>query len=60
MDATPGRITTFTTIINREGTFYGQCSELCGANHGFMPIEVKAINPYAFMEYYLTNAENVY
>jgi hypothetical protein len=31
--------------INRPGVFYGQCSELCGANHSFMPIVVEAITP---------------
>ena len=31
-------------FIKREGVFYGQCSELCGANHGFMPIVVEAVS----------------
>jgi cytochrome c oxidase subunit 2 len=30
-------------IINREGVFYGQCSELCGVQHGFMPIAVESV-----------------
>jgi heme/copper-type cytochrome/quinol oxidase subunit 2 len=30
-------------LIKRAGTFYGQCSEICGVNHGFMPIVVKAV-----------------
>jgi cytochrome c oxidase subunit 2 len=30
--------------IDREGIFYGQCSELCGVNHGFMPIVVEAVS----------------
>jgi heme/copper-type cytochrome/quinol oxidase subunit 2 len=43
VDAIPGR--TSTTIINSlfVGTYYGQCSELCGVNHGFMPIAVKFV-----------------
>nr|YP_008144937.1 cytochrome c oxidase subunit II [Eleutheronema tetradactylum]AGO20432.1 cytochrome c oxidase subunit II [Eleutheronema tetradactylum] len=43
MDAVPGRLnqTTFTTT--RPGVFYGQCSEICGANHSFMPIVVEAV-----------------
>ncbi|CAN0441649.1 unnamed protein product [Ascophyllum nodosum] len=31
-------------FCKREGSFYGQCSELCGVNHGFMPIVVQAVN----------------
>jgi cytochrome c oxidase subunit 2 len=31
------------TFIKREGIFHGQCSELCGVNHGFMPIVVEAV-----------------
>nr|QHI42798.1 cytochrome c oxidase subunit II [Nerophis ophidion] len=43
MDAVPGRLnqTTFTSL--RSGVFYGQCSEICGANHSFMPIVVEAV-----------------
>ena len=31
-------------FIKREGVYYGQCSEICGVNHGFMPIVVEAVN----------------
>eukprot|EP00444_Apocalathium_aciculiferum_P010109 CAMPEP_0183386152 /NCGR_PEP_ID=MMETSP0370-20130417/2106_1 /TAXON_ID=268820 /ORGANISM="Peridinium aciculiferum, Strain PAER-2" /LENGTH=176 /DNA_ID=CAMNT_0025564375 /DNA_START=69 /DNA_END=599 /DNA_ORIENTATION=- len=44
-DATPGRINRINTFIQREGVFYGQCSELCGTLHGFMPIVVEAVAP---------------
>merc|ERR1712190_702934 len=44
-DATPGRINRINTFIHREGVFYGQCSELCGTLHGFMPIVVEAVSP---------------
>jgi cytochrome c oxidase subunit 2 len=44
MDCVPGRLNQVSLFIKREGTFYGQCSELCGVNHGFMPISVKAVN----------------
>merc|ERR1719450_470888 len=44
-DATPGRIHRINTFIQREGVFYGQCSELCGTLHGFMPIVVEAVSP---------------
>lgn len=34
--------------INKPGTYYGQCSELCGVNHGFMPVMVKAVTKEEF------------
>lgn len=43
MDAVPGRLNQVSIFIKRVGVFYGQCSEICGINHGFMPIVVKAI-----------------
>ena len=51
VDAVPGRINEVTTTIQREGLFYGQCSELCGANHGFMPIVVEAVSPKEFLKW---------
>nr|YP_009990376.1 cytochrome c oxidase subunit II [Zeugopterus punctatus]QNM99548.1 cytochrome c oxidase subunit II [Zeugopterus punctatus] len=42
-DAVPGRLNQMTFIVNRPGVFYGQCSEICGANHSFMPIVVEAV-----------------
>jgi cytochrome c oxidase subunit 2 len=42
IDAVPGRLNQMGIYIKREGRFFGQCSELCGVNHGFMPIEVVA------------------
>jgi len=44
MDACPGRLNQTSLFINREGTYYGQCSEICGVNHGFMPIVVEAVS----------------
>lgn len=44
IDAVPGRLNQVSTLINREGLYLGQCSELCGANHGFMPIKIIAID----------------
>lgn len=41
-DAVPGRLNQAMMFLQREGTFYGQCSELRGVNHGFMPIVVKS------------------
>jgi cytochrome c oxidase subunit 2 len=48
MDAIPGRLNETWFMVEREGTYYGQCSELCGRNHAFMPIEVKAVSPDKF------------
>lgn len=44
MDACPGRLNQTSIFIKREGTYYGQCSEICGVNHGFMPIVVDAVS----------------
>nr|YP_010835015.1 cytochrome c oxidase subunit 2 [Cryptomonas gyropyrenoidosa]WFQ82690.1 cytochrome c oxidase subunit 2 [Cryptomonas gyropyrenoidosa] len=43
MDACPGRLNQVSMFIKRNGVFYGQCSEICGIQHGFMPIVVEAI-----------------
>jgi cytochrome c oxidase subunit 2 len=40
VDAVPGRLNQMLTFIKRPGDFYGQCSEICGVNHGFMPIRL--------------------
>lgn len=44
IDAVPHRINSGIIFLQRAGTFYGQCSEICGVNHGFMPIVVKAVS----------------
>jgi len=44
VDSCPGRLNQTSLFIKREGTFFGQCSEICGVNHGFMPIVVKAVD----------------
>ena len=44
MDAVPGRINETWMRIEKEGMYYGQCSELCGTRHGFMPIMIKAVS----------------
>nr|AAP14650.1 cytochrome c oxidase subunit II [Pachypsylla venusta] len=43
MDATPGRLNQMSLFTNRTGSFFGQCSEICGINHSFMPIVVDVI-----------------
>nr|AXI97796.1 cytochrome c oxidase subunit 2 [Gracilaria vermiculophylla]WDZ68084.1 cytochrome c oxidase subunit 2 [Gracilaria vermiculophylla] len=42
-DAVPGRLNQTSIFIKREGVYYGQCSEICGINHGFMPIVIEAV-----------------
>nr|YP_011022637.1 cytochrome c oxidase subunit II [Xyloplax princealberti]WQM48560.1 cytochrome c oxidase subunit II [Xyloplax princealberti] len=44
MDAVPGRLNQTNFFISRPGLFFGQCSEICGANHSFMPIVIESIN----------------
>mgnify|MGYP001758497554 FL=1 len=51
VDAIPGRLNQVSTIIEREGLFYGQCSELCGVLHGFMPICIEAVSPAKYLEW---------
>ncbi len=51
IDAVPGRINETWVRIDREGVYYGQCSELCGTLHGFMPITVEAVSKEAFAEW---------
>ena len=48
-DAIPGRLNQVSFLINRPGLFYGQCSEICGANHRFMPIVVESVSVDAFL-----------
>jgi cytochrome c oxidase subunit 2 len=43
IDAVPGRLNQTSMFIKRKGVFYGQCSEICGVNHGFMPIVIEAL-----------------
>lgn len=50
IDAVPGRIneTWFKVNAGKEGTYYGQCSEICGVRHAYMPIEIKVVSKSAF------------
>lgn len=48
IDAVPGRTNESWFEVTREGTYYGQCSELCGVNHGFMPIQVEVVSKEKF------------
>nr|QYK19513.1 cytochrome c oxidase subunit 2 [Neotriplax arisana] len=51
IDATPGRLNQISFTTNRSGLFFGQCSEICGANHSFMPIVMESIAPKFFMNW---------
>ena len=44
LDTVAGRISETWVRINKQGNYYGMCSELCGVNHGFMPIHIKAVS----------------
>nr|YP_010427098.1 cytochrome c oxidase subunit II [Eupatorus gracilicornis]USN89942.1 cytochrome c oxidase subunit 2 [Eupatorus gracilicornis] len=51
IDATPGRLNQISFLMNRTGLFFGQCSEICGANHSFMPIALESIPPSIFTKW---------
>lgn len=56
LDCIPGRLNQLSLFIKRPGIFYGQCSELCGVNHGFMPISVQAVDLDLFLSWADFNA----
>lgn len=51
IDAVPGRLNERWVNVDRPGVYFGQCSELCGARHGFMPIAVEVVSPARFAEW---------
>lgn len=55
MDAVPGRLNQASMFVKRPGTFYGQCSEICGANHSFMPIVVEAVSLNKYIDWVLSS-----
>jgi cytochrome c oxidase subunit 2 len=58
LDAVPGRLSETSFVINRSGTFFGQCSEICGVNHGFMPIVIKAIEVDLYNSWFIKKLAN--
>nr|ALO76607.1 cytochrome c oxidase subunit 2 [Hexagonia terminalis] len=58
IDATPGRLNQTNFFMNRSGLFYGQCSEICGANHSFMPIVIESVTTNAFINWVFKMNEN--
>ena len=57
-DAIPGFINETWTRINEPGTYRGQCAELCGKGHGFMPVVVQAVTPEEFDKWVVAQKEN--
>jgi heme/copper-type cytochrome/quinol oxidase subunit 2 len=53
LDCCPGRLNETMLYIRRPGIFYGQCSEICGMNHAFMPIVVNTLKP---LDYIITDS----
>lgn len=53
MDAIPGRLNSVRVAPITSGVFYGQCSELCGSNHSFMPIVVEGVSHRGFVSFML-------
>ncbi|MGH6615553.1 cytochrome c oxidase subunit II [Sphingomonas sp.] len=51
LDAVPGRLNETSFTIDKPGVYFGQCSELCGARHGYMPIAVEAVSPADFAKW---------
>nr|AUJ22843.1 cytochrome c oxidase subunit 2 [Ignelater luminosus] len=51
VDANPGRLNQTSFFMNRPGMYFGQCSEICGTNHSFMPIVIESISPAAFIKW---------
>lgn len=56
IDCVPGRLNQVSMFIEREGVYHGQCSELCGANHAYMPIVVEAVSIDKYLEWVLAKS----
>nr|QPN52507.1 cytochrome c oxidase subunit II [Lycorma delicatula] len=54
MDAIPGRLNQISLMTKNPGVFFGQCSEICGMNHSFMPITMESINMKSFIKWMKT------
>ena len=54
VDACPGRLNQVNLLIKRTGLFFGQCSEICGVNHGFMPIVISSVPTVEYYQYVAT------
>ena len=56
-DAVPGRLNQISFLMSRPGLFYGQCSEICGANHRFIPIVIERVSVKSFLEWISSSAD---
>nr|AGS44263.1 cytochrome c oxidase subunit 2 [[Candida] subhashii] len=56
IDATPGRLNQVSALVQRTGVYYGQCSELCGVQHGMMPIKLECVSLTDFIEWVAENS----
>jgi len=59
MDAVPGRLNETWFKVDRPGLYYGQCSELCGARHGYMPIAVEVVTKDQFAQWIAANGGTI-
>jgi cytochrome c oxidase subunit 2 len=59
LDACPGRLNQVSTFISRVGTFYGQCSEICGIGHSQMPIVVDAVSLDSYLSWVSSRMEEL-
>ena len=59
IDAIPGRLNVISFFIKRHGLFFGQCSEICGVNHGFMPIVVRGVSTARFTKWIAAKLDNL-
>ena len=57
-DAVPGKLNQVGFLIKRPGIYYGQCSEICGSDHSFMPIVVQAVSQEKFINWIINQQEN--
>lgn len=57
IDACPGRLNQISVLLKRPGVYYGQCSEICGVNHAFMPIAVEGVSMEEYLNWLSENVE---
>jgi cytochrome c oxidase subunit 2 len=58
VDAVPGRLNQASFVLNREGLFFGACSEICGSEHGFMPINLQGVSLNSYISWVNAQFEN--
>ena len=59
LDACPGRLSAVWSVLGKQGLFFGQCSEICGINHGFMPIAIYITNYEEYFFWCVANASEI-